>query len=235
MSATFTVSIVDDDSGVLRAMARLIRSAGYACRAFSSPLEFLEQYDASGPGCVILDVAMEELDGLQLHAALRARGVEHAVIFVTGRGDIPMSVQAMKAGAIDFLTKPVDAKALLAAIERAEGEDAKKQQIHDARASIEANLAKLTPREREVLTHVIAGRLNKQIASDLGTVEKTIKVHRGRMMGKMGVHSVAELVRIAERVGVAPHPSNGNPGDSTRDVAPSVNSTAGPFGRIITE
>ena len=111
----------------------------------------------------------------------------------------------MKAGAIDFLTKPVDGEALLAAIERARGEDAEKRELQDERASITANLAKLTPREREVLTHVIAGRLNKQIASDLGTVEKTIKVHRGRMMSKMGVHSVAELVRIAERAGVAPH------------------------------
>jgi FixJ family two-component response regulator len=206
MSApTFTVYIVDDDSGVLRAMARLMRAAGYDCRTFASPLQFLEEYDPSGPGCIVLDVAMHELDGLRLQAALQARGVEHSVIFVTGKGDIPMSVQAMKAGAIDFLTKPVDAKALLAAVARARDEDAEKQQLHDARSSIEANLAKLTPREREVLTHVIAGRLNKQIASDLGTVEKTIKVHRGRMMSKMGVHSVAELVRVAERAGVTPH------------------------------
>jgi len=204
-ASTFTVHIVDDDNGVLRAMARLVRTAGYGCRTFDSPLQFLDQYDPTGPGCIVLDVAMGELDGLRLHEELRERGVEHAVIFVTGKGDIPMSVQAMRAGAIDFLTKPVDSDALLAAIERARSEDAEKQQQVDERASIEANLAKLTPREREVLTHVIAGRLNKQIASDLGTVEKTIKVHRGRMMSKMGVHSVAELVRLAERAGVPPH------------------------------
>jgi FixJ family two-component response regulator len=202
---TFTVFIVDDDSGVLRAMSRLMRVAGYECQTFTSPLQFLDEYDPSGPGCIVLDVAMRELDGLRLQTALRERGVDHSVIFVTGKGDIPMSVQAMKAGAIDFLTKPVDGEALLAAIERARGEDAEKRELQDERASITANLAKLTPREREVLTHVIAGRLNKQIASDLGTVEKTIKVHRGRMMSKMGVHSVAELVRIAERAGVAPH------------------------------
>src|SRR5262249_5557347 len=143
-----------------------------------------------------------------------------------------MSVQAMKAGAIDFLTKPVDAQVLLAAIERAQNEDAKKRELHDARATIEANLAKLTPREREVLTHVIAGRLNKQIASDLGTVEKTIKVHRGRMMGKMGVQSVAELVRIAERAGVEPHPHESR-APAGQGVAFPATSPAGPFGSIL--
>jgi len=201
---TFTVHIVDDDCGVLRAMARLLRTAGYDCRTFASPLQFLDEYDPSGPGCIVLDVAMGELDGLRLQAALRDRGVEQSVIFVTGKGDIPMSVQAMRAGAIDFLTKPVDGEALLAAIERARDEDAEKQQRHDVRASIEANLAKLTPREREVLTHVIAGRLNKQIASDLGTVEKTIKVHRGRVMQKLAAGSVVDLVRLAQQAGQFP-------------------------------
>jgi FixJ family two-component response regulator len=202
----FTVFLVDDDADVLKALARLLRASGYDSREFASPEEFLREHDASMPGCAVFDVAMPDLDGLALQQALAAKGIERPVIFLTGRGDIPTTVRAMKAGAVDFLTKPVDANALLAAIDNARERESRDR---EARAEMEffiARLATLTPREREVLGHVIAGRLNKQIAYDLGTVEKTIKVHRSRMMEKMGVRSLAELVRLAERAGIEATP-----------------------------
>jgi len=202
--ADFTVFIVDDDPGVLKALARLVRSAGYDVQTFASSQEFLARHDAARPGCAVLDVAMPGLDGLQLQQAIVAAGIDRAVIFLTGRGDIPMSVRAMKAGALDFLTKPVSEHDLLAAIARVREQERKSRQSREELMAIRARLATLTPREREVLTHVIAGRLNKQIAGDLGTVEKTIKVHRGRMMAKMGAHTVAHLVRLAEKVGIRP-------------------------------
>src|SRR5262245_41461806 len=196
-----TVFIVDDDAGVLKALSRLLRAHGYDVRPYTSPQEFLAQHDATLPGCAVLDVAMPGLDGLALQQALSVSTSHRPVIFLTGKGDIPTSVQAMKAGAIDFLTKPVNEGDLMAAIARACVKDANSRRAHAELAAIEAKLATLTPREREVLTHVIAGRLNKQIAGELGTVEKTIKVHRSRMMEKLGVRSVADLVRLAERVG----------------------------------
>jgi FixJ family two-component response regulator len=140
-----------------------------------------------------------------LQQIFTAGGNQRPVIFLTGKGDIPKSVRAIKAGAIDFLTKPVNDKNLLNAIARAEDVDARTRQTSADLAAIRAKIATLTPREREVLTHVIAGRLNKQIAGDLGTVEKTIKVHRGRMMEKLGVHTVVDLVRLAEKAGIAAH------------------------------
>jgi FixJ family two-component response regulator len=199
----FTVFIVDDDAGVLKALSRLLRAKGYEVRSFTSPQEFLTHHDAAAPGCTVLDVAMPGLDGLALQQALTAGGSHRPVIFLTGRGDIPTSVRAMKAGAIDFLTKPVSDKDLLDAIARAVDQDAKSRQSRAELASIQAKITTLTPREREVLTHVVAGRLNKQIAGDLGTVEKTIKVHRGRVMEKLGVRTVADLVRLAEKAGIS--------------------------------
>jgi FixJ family two-component response regulator len=148
-------------------------------------------------------MSMPGLDGLQLQRALTAGGSQRPVIFVTGRGDIPITVRAMKAGAVDFLTKPVSNQDLLGAIARAEELDKKFREAQAERASIEARIASLTPREREVLTHVVAGRLNKQIAYDLGTVEKTIKFHRGAIMRKLGVRMVADLVRLTEKAGIA--------------------------------
>jgi FixJ family two-component response regulator len=200
----FTTFLVDDDPGVLKAMARLIRTAGYDSRCYSSPQQFLLEHDPSIPGCAILDVMMPDLDGLELQERLVATGAERPIIFVTGNADVPVSVRAMKAGAIDFLTKPLRREALLAALARAEERDTKARQARAEREAIEARLAKLTLREREVLAHVIAGRLNKQIAATLGTVEKTVKVHRGRMMAKLDIRSVAELARLAERVGISP-------------------------------
>jgi FixJ family two-component response regulator len=142
------------------------------------------------------------LDGLGLQQALTAGGSTRPIIFLTGKGDIPTSVRAMRAGAVDFLTKPVSDQNLLDAIGRAEEADRKSRQNQTEMSAIQARIATLTPREREVLTHVIAGRLNKQIAGDLGTVEKTIKVHRGRMMEKLGVRTVVDLVRMAEKAGI---------------------------------
>jgi FixJ family two-component response regulator len=146
---------------------------------------------------------MPGLDGLELRQALAAGGSHRPVIFITGKGDIPTSVRAMKAGAIDFLTKPMSNQDLLGAIARAEEMDGRTRRRHLEVAQIEAKIATLTPREREVLTHVVAGRLNKQIAGDLGTAEKTIKFHRSAMMKKLGIRTVAELVRLAEKAGVS--------------------------------
>jgi len=203
-NSPFAVFLVDDDPRVLKALTRSLHAKGYDVRAFSSSTEFLAQHDSSIPGCAIFDVSMPDLDGLQLQAALSANGVERPVIFITGVGDIPVTVRAMQAGAIDFLTKPLNNKQLLAAIERAFGIEAGAAALRRELALINDRLSKLTPREREVLTHVVAGRLNKQIAADLGTVEKTIKLHRSRMMLKMGVRTVADLVRIAEKVNIRP-------------------------------
>jgi len=200
----FVIYLVDDDTGVLKALTRVLNGQGYDVLAFSSPTEFLARHDPSIPGCAIFDVSMPGLDGLELQAALKAGAVERPVIFITGVGDIPVTVRAMKAGAVDFLAKPVKSRELLAAVALAVDKDARTRELRSELASINDRLATLTPREREVLTHVVAGQLNKQIAGDLGIVEKTIKLHRGRMMHKMGVRTVAELVRIAERAGIVP-------------------------------
>ena len=209
--ADFTVFLVDDDRGVLKALSRLLRAAAYETRTFASPRDFLAKHDPSVPGCAVFDVGMPEVDGLQLQHALAEGGLDRPVIFITGNGDVPTSVRAMKAGAIDFLTKPVSGEDLLAAVQRARQAETRARETRSERTAIEAVLAKLTPREREVLTHVVAGRLNKQIAGDLGTVEKTIKVHRARMMSKLGVRTVQDLVRLAERVDIRPPGGIGQP------------------------
>ena len=203
MDAMFTVFIVDDDAGVLKALSRLLRAKGYEVRSYASPQEFLAAHDAAIPGCAVLDVSMPGLDGLALQELLTATACHRPVIFITGKGDIPTSVRAMRAGAVDFLTKPVSDRDLLAAIARAAEQDARLRQSHAELSTIQARIATLTPRERQVLAHVVAGRLNKQIAGELGTVEKTIKVHRSRMMEKLGVRTVADLVRLAEKVGIS--------------------------------
>ena len=203
MTDEFTVYLVDDDPGVRKGLSRLLRAKGYGVLAYASPQEFLEQHDPAAPGCAVLDVAMPGLNGLGLQQTLTARGSHRPVIFITGKGDVPTSVRAMKAGALDFLTKPVKETDLLEAVERAKTRDAERRLADSELGSIQAKINTLTPREREVLVHVVAGRLNKQIAGDLGTVEKTIKVHRSRMMGKLGVRGVADLVRLAEKAQIA--------------------------------
>jgi FixJ family two-component response regulator len=201
MTDKFTVYLVDDDPGVLKALSRLLRARDYDVKPYASPQLFLEEHDVAAPGCAVLDVSMPGLDGLELQRALTASaGAHRPVVFITGKGDIPTSVRAMKAGAIDFLTKPVKDKDLFDAITRAEARDAQSRRLHSELESAQAKIETLTPREREVLVHVVAGRLNKQIAGDLGTVEKTIKVHRSRMMEKLGIRTVAELVRMAGKL-----------------------------------
>ena len=201
-----TVFLVDDDPGVLKGLSRLLRGRGYDVRQYDSPQEFLAHHDAAAPGCAVLDVAMPGLDGLALQQALTAEGTHRPIIFITGKGDVPTSVRAMKAGAVDFLTKPITAEVLLEAIARATAQDTRLRRSDAELMAVQGKLATLTPREREVLLHVVAGRLNKQIAVDLGTVEKTVKVHRSRMMLKLGVRTVADLVRLAERAGISANP-----------------------------
>ena len=202
--AGFTTFLVDDDPAVLKAITRLLNAAGYRTRSFSSPQEFLSAHDPSIPGCAIIDLVMSELDGLHLQQALLETGSERPIIFLSGKGDVSTSVRAMKAGAVDFLTKPVKREALFSAVVRAAKVDALSRQKRHESKSIGDRLVTLTHREREVLEYVIAGRLNKQIAASLGTVEKTVKVHRGRMMAKLAVKSVADLVRLADKAGIVP-------------------------------
>jgi RNA polymerase sigma factor (sigma-70 family) len=206
MSSEPTVFLVDDEASVLKALSRLLRSAGLNVETFRSPQEFLHRYDPHVPGCLVLDVAMPGLNGLDLQRTLADKGTELPIIFLTGRGDIPMSVQAMKQGAVDFLTKPTNDEDLLAAIRAGIEKDRANRQAGAERSKIQQQLATLTPREREVLHHIIAGKLNKQVAAELGIVEKTIKVHRARVMKKMNVQSLAELVRVAEHAGIKPAP-----------------------------
>ncbi|WP_157018877.1 response regulator transcription factor [Mesorhizobium xinjiangense] len=193
---TPTVYLVDDDAGVLIALSRLLGSVGYCVQPCISAEEFLECHDPDVPGCAVLDLHLPGMDGFGLQDNLAGATSDRPIIFLTGHGDIPASVKAIKAGAIDFLTKPVEAPALLAAISAALVRDLQVRSDANQRQSVECRLASLTAREREVLSHVVAGRLNKQIAAELGIAEKTIKVHRGRMMEKMDVQTVAELVRL---------------------------------------
>jgi len=202
-----TVFLVDDDPGVLKALTRLLRASGREVLAFSSPDEFLDQHDPAAPGCLVLDVALPQRNGLDLQRDLAAAGADRAVVFITGQGDIPTSDRAMKAGAVDFLTKPFDDTQLLAAVQTAIEKDDRMRRTRAERRGVERKLAMLTSRERQVLEHVVAGQLNKHIASDLGTVEKTIKVHRGRIMHKMGAASLVELVRMADLAGIRPAPA----------------------------
>lgn len=197
-----TVFVVDDEAPVRNALSRLLRATGFAVAAFPSPAEFLAEYDPHKPGCLVLDLMMPVFDGIELQRALARKGSILPIIFLTGHGNIPQSVQAMKHGAVDFLTKPVNDENLLAAIRAAIEKDEISRQEQNELSEIRARLATLTSREREVLEYVVTGKLNKQIAHNLGVVEKTIKVHRARVMTKMGVQSVAELVRLTERCGI---------------------------------
>jgi len=200
--ATPTVFVVDDYAPVRSSISRLLCAAGFSVAAFASAEEFLAQYDPLIAGCLILDLAMPALDGLELQHLLEKAGSALPIIFLTGEGDIPKSVQAMKQGASDFLTKPVNDDELLAAVRVAIEKDRALRQEQAELSEIRARLATLTPREREVLEYVVTGKLNKQIAGDLGTVEQTVKVHRARVMQKMRVQSVAELVRMTQRCGI---------------------------------
>jgi FixJ family two-component response regulator len=202
MSISPTVFVVDDDPAVLKAVTRLLQSEGFAARPFHTPEAFLIEHDPSVPGCLVLDMMMPTLNGLALQQALRASGCERFVVFITGQGDVPSSVQAMKDGAVDFLMKPFDDKDFLCAIRAAIEKDLAARISSAQLDSIRQRIATLTRREREVLEHIVTGQLNKQIAADLGTVEKTIKVHRARVMEKMGAGSLVELLRLSLQAGV---------------------------------
>lgn len=202
MRSAPTVFLVDDDADVLKAHARILRLADFEVIAFDSPERFLEACTRQHPGCIVLDLAMPGFDGLSVQRALAERGCTQPIVFLSGRGDVPVTVKAMKQGALDFLTKPVDAQELIAAVRGALERDRAARAADAQIGELRARLATLTPREREVMQHVVSGQLNKQIAAELETMEKTIKVHRGRVMEKMGVRSLAELVRLAQRLGV---------------------------------
>jgi FixJ family two-component response regulator len=196
-----TVFIVDDDTSFRQAIERLVRTGGYAVQTFASATEFLQFARPDEPGCVLLDLDMPGLSGLELQSALARVANPLPIVFLTGKGSISTTVQAMRAGAEDFLTKPTKKQVLFAAIERALARDAQAREQHARRRELQARFDALTPREREVLAHVLRGHLNKQTAADLEASERTIKMHRANLMAKLQVQSVAELAHLAHEAG----------------------------------
>jgi FixJ family two-component response regulator len=198
------VFLIDDDASVRKGVSRLLRSAGYKSEAFSSASDFLEREQHPGPACVIADVRMPGLNGMDLQTVLIQRRQEEQLIFITGHGDISMCAQALKAGAVDFLPKPFRDGELLECVERALARSTEQRRRGGEKSEARRLLDLLTPREFEVMQLVVTGMLNKQIAGELGTAEKTVKVHRGRVMKKLRIASVAELVRLVETAQIAP-------------------------------
>jgi FixJ family two-component response regulator len=196
------VFVVDDDPSVRKSLTRVVTSAGYTVETFASARDFLTRAPFVGPCCVVLDVRMPGLSGLELQEALAGAGRRVPIVFITGHGDISMSVKAMKDGAVDFLTKPFEVENLLTAVHRALTKDIKELGEEGRIAEVLERVKLLTPRETEVFALVVTGMLNKQIAGELGIGEKTVKVHRARVMEKMQAGSVADLVRLADRAGV---------------------------------
>lgn len=207
------VYLVDDDPSVLRAVRRLLASEGFDTKSFADPASFLDEHDPQLPGCIVLDVAMPGMNGIDLQDLLATSGHGQPVIFVSGHCDVPTSVTAMKKGAVDFLTKPFDDTILLAAVREAIKRDEENRLAEAELSDVRSRLDALTPRERAVFFRVIVGRLNKQIAADLRIVEKTVKVHRARVMKKMKVRTLAELVRLADKFGIT-DPADIGPGAS---------------------
>jgi len=199
------VFVVDDDPSIRKSLNLLLSSAGYGVKTFASAKEFLEsERDSPGPACLVLDVKMPGLSGLDLQKELKSRNYDLPIIFITGHGDIPMSVQAMKKGAVDFLPKPFDDDDLLDAVKEAFLKESQARADLDEQKHIMQRLDSLTPRENEVLSYLITGMLNKQIAYELNISERTVKAHRKQVLDKMGVDSIAELVRLTEKMGVKP-------------------------------
>jgi FixJ family two-component response regulator len=199
------IAIVDDDPSVREGLRSLIRSAGWSAETFGSAQEFLARTRAVAPSCLILDMQLPGLSGLDLQKRMAAINLEIPIVFLTGHGDIPASVQAMKAGAIEFLTKPVDEQDLLRAIQEAIDRDRRTRQQHAEMRDLQDRYDSLTAREREVMQQVISGLLNKQVAAELNITEFTVKIHRGHVMRKMRADSLADLVRMAESLGVHSH------------------------------
>lgn len=195
-----TVFIVDDDESVSRALRRLLISAGYCVEAFTSAEDFLKNCRSKEPACLVLDVQMPGLNGLELQERLAAAEIDVPIVFITGHGDIPMTVQAMKAGAIDFIPKPFDDEDLLIAVREGHTRAVRERKQRLENDEILQRFETLTPREREVFSMVVTGMLNKQVGYDLNISEKTVKVHRARVMEKMKVASLADLVRVAENI-----------------------------------
>jgi len=201
-AAVPTVVLVDDDLGVRNGLTRVLRAEGWDVRTFESAEAFLTQLTRGGADCLVLDVQMPGLDGLELQHRLGESGCMIPIVFLTGHGDIPMSVRAIKAGAIDFLTKPVSSQTLVAAIRGAIDLTARRQRSEAETSELRRRVAALTHREREVLIGLTAGKLNKQIAAELGVVEQTVKFHRSRIMERMQVKTVAELMHVAARADI---------------------------------
>ena len=197
-----TVLIVDDDAQMRESLRNLIRSVGLRAELFASGQEFVQSRHPDAPSCLVLDVRMPGLSGLDLQKQASEAGLEIPIIFITGHGDIPMSVRAMKAGAVEFLTKPFRDQDLLDAIQQALERSRKAREQLAATEELRGRFALLTPREREVMERVVAGLLNKQIGAELGTSETTVKIHRHQVMEKMGADSLPELVRMADRLGI---------------------------------
>lgn len=203
-----TVFVVDDDPSVRKSLSRLLRSGGHEVELFASADEFVAKGGARGrAGCIVLDLRMPGRSGMDLHEELSRAEYSLPVVFITGHGDVPTSVKAMKGGAVDFLQKPYDGGALLDAVRRAIERDREGRSEHREAAEVRRRLETLTPREREIVPWLLTGLLNKQIADRLGIAEKTVKVHRGRVMQKMGIRSVAELARMAQAAGIGPAPA----------------------------
>ena len=200
------VGIVDDDASVRKGLARLVKSAGYRVEVFESAREFLARPPREDPSCLMLDVRMPGLTGLELQEALAIAGRRMSIVFVSGHGDVVGSVKAMKRGAVDFLTKPVDSEELLGAIERAVAKAFTARREEAGATDVQGRLKALTAREAQVFALVVTGMSNKQVAADLGIAEKTVKVHRARVTEKMRAGSLAELVRLADRAGIIPKP-----------------------------
>jgi FixJ family two-component response regulator len=204
MTAGGCVFLVDDDEALRRATTRLLVSHGFEVRAYGAAEEFLANYDPAQPGCLLLDLRLPGQSGLELQRTLAERGVTPPIVFVTGHADVPTSVFAMKRGAIDFLEKPVREPDLIAALGRALAWDVRTRAERSQLRKVQALYAKLTAREREVFNEIVAGRLNKQAAHALGIAERTVKLHRSRVLEKMGADSVADLVRMAEALDLRP-------------------------------